>query len=214
MLTPYADGIDALVAAELRGLVNELGFRLYVKALELRKPIKSLTTEMLKSSLTSTIQYIQSIREIGTALEALPRSEIVEESTRLAVNIGRFFEFASLRTNFKMGRISPSPEFRGCGWLDECQGDFLSAGVLVEVKAGERSFRGIDIRQILIYCALNFAAKSYDISHMCLLNPRLGVFFGEPLERVCQELSGRTASEVLAEIVRFVSDPVDQYLAG
>jgi hypothetical protein len=61
------------------------------------------------------------------------------------------------------------------------------------------------------YCALNFASKTYDIAHVCLVNPRLGVYLGEPLQRLCLELSGKTASEVMGEIVQYISDPIDRY---
>jgi len=40
------------------------------------------------------------------------------------------------------------------------------------------------------------------------------MYLGEPLERLCQEISGRTATEILEDIVQFVSDPIETYIAG
>ncbi len=81
----------------------------------------------------------------------------------LAHNLSTFFRYAKARTHFTIRTIRVSPRFEGCGWLDECEADFLTSNVLVEVKAGDRAFRSIDLRQVLIYCALNFASKKYDI---------------------------------------------------
>jgi hypothetical protein len=108
-------------------------------------------------------------------------------------------------------KVDVAPHFPGCGWLDECEGDVFYQGRLVEIKAGERGFRGTDIRQLLIYCALNQAAQKYDISRVCLLNPRVGVELDVQLEQLCRDIAGRSALDVLAEIVQFVSEPADRY---
>lgn len=214
MLTEYAPAVQSTLLPDTRGIVNELGFRLYVKSLELRKPLGALPREITEPCFTSTVRYVQTLSDTEPTREAPPFEEAIEESMRLAHNIGLFFRFARARTRFKIRTIGVSPLFKGCGWLDECAADFLTSNVLVEIKAGDRTFRSIDIRQVLIYCALNFASKTYDIVHVCLVNPRLGFFWGEPLERLCQEVSGRSSSDVLGDIVQFVSDPVDRYMAG
>jgi hypothetical protein len=67
---------------------------------------------------------------------------------------------------------------------------------------------------VLVYCALNFASGAYEIARICLVNPRMGVFLDEPIDRLCGELAGRPASDVLADIVQFVSDPQDGYLGA
>ena len=106
------------------------------------------------------------------------------------------------------------PTFPGCGWLMECSGDAIAGSILYEIKAGQRGFRNIDFRQTLIYCALNFAAKNYDIASVCLVNPRLGVFVEEHLEALCMNTSGAPAVEVLAAIVEYSSETQDRYNAG
>jgi hypothetical protein len=60
-----------------------------------------------------------------------------------------------------------------------------------------------------VYCALNFAAKSYSIERICLINPRMGVFLEESLDDLCDELAGRPPSDILADIVEFISDSVE-----
>lgn len=71
-----------------------------------------------------------------------------------------------------------------------------------------------DLRQVLIYCALNFAAKGYDISSVCLVNPRAGTYVEEDVEFLCRAASGASAVEVLAAIVEYCSESQDRYQTG
>jgi hypothetical protein len=103
--------------------------------------------------------------------------------------------------------VKIAPSFPGCGWLDECSGDLLIDKVLCEVKAGENRFQGRDFRQVLIYAALNFQSRRYDIGSVCLVNPRLGIYIHEDLDDLCFGLAGAPATEVFAEIVDFISQP-------
>jgi hypothetical protein len=214
MLTHYAPAIQSLLPAETRGIINELGYRLYVGSLELRVSVTELPEAFRLLCFEGAVGYVHSLGEFETTVPVPPLQESIQEATHLGSNIARFFTHAMVRTRFKIQTVGVAPSFPGCGWLNSSVGDFLSSKLLIEVKAGDRNFRGIDLRQVLIYCALNFASKTYDIAHICLLNPRLGVFLGEPLERLCQEISGRAASEILEDIVQFVSEPSEAYPAN
>jgi hypothetical protein len=104
--------------------------------------------------------------------------------------------------------FAPMPRFLGCGWLSECEGDVLGGDALYEFKAGVRAFRMVDFRQLLVYCALNFASKTHSIRDVCLMNPRHGVYYGEAIEDLCQALAARSSIDVLGEIVEYVSEPL------
>jgi hypothetical protein len=101
--------------------------------------------------------------------------------------------------------IVPRPSFAGCGLLSACQGDLLIGQTLYEVKAVDRGFHQPDVRQLVIYCALNFAAPRYDIRRVGLINPRQGTFFRSDLEWLVQNLSGQESSELFYEILDFLS---------
>ena len=90
--------------------------------------------------------------------------------------------------------------------MDACNGDLLLDDVLCEVKAGTSKFRGRDLRQVLTYVALNFAAEGFPITSICLVNPRTGVWFREDLDRLSMQLAGASSNEVLSEIIRYVSE--------
>jgi hypothetical protein len=98
--------------------------------------------------------------------------------------------------------------------LSSCNGDALWSTTIYEIKAGDRSFRSTDVRQLLIYCALGFAAKLYELDRICLVNPRHGVYFSESLNDLCAALAGRPPTEVLSDIVEYISTAVGEYGSG
>ena len=98
------------------------------------------------------------------------------------------------------------PEFSGCGFVDFSVGDILIGEELYEVKAGERQFRSTDVRQLLTYCALNFAAKRYSIKKAGCVNPRRGTYFSFDVNALAFEMSGKSSTELLAEIVYYMSN--------
>lgn len=67
------------------------------------------------------------------------------------------------------------PFFPGCGILSNCEGDLISKMTLVEIKTGDRQILPSDIRQLIIYTALNHLANSpYEINEISYFNPRKG----------------------------------------
>lgn len=94
------------------------------------------------------------------------------------------------------------PGFRGCGIIDNCVGDVISGDTLFEIKAAGRFFRSVDLRQLLIYAALNREANAYRIANIGVVNPRLGIYYRGSLAEVSYEISGKAADELLADIVQ------------
>jgi len=204
----FAPPLASTLPSDTRGVVNELGFRLFVAGLAHPGPIRALPTETVEGCVRGSLRHIRGLREHGRTPVPDPTPEQIRESGTLAERLGVFFRKAVQEP------VVPFPVFRGCGWLDECAGDIFAERTLFEVKAGDRNFRSIDLRQVLTYCALNFASKTYEILRVCLVNPRLGLFLEEPIERLCRELAGLPLTEVLSEIVQFVSEPRDRYTTG
>lgn len=97
------------------------------------------------------------------------------------------------------------PPFKGCGILDSCNGDLLVGEELIEIKAGDRSFRARDVRQLLTYCALNHSSHEYALTKVGCANPRRGTKFSIDIETLCIEVSSKPAPELLAEVVYFCS---------
>lgn len=118
--------------------------------------------------------------------------DVVEQVRRLSDRVG-------IRP--RATAIICSPEFVGCGLVDKCKGDILADHVLFEVKAGDRAFRTIDLRQILAYLALNHAKPTHKIAKIGLINPRVGISFEMDVEEFCYEVSGQSPQQLLDRIV-------------
>ena len=102
-------------------------------------------------------------------------------------------------------KIVPRPAFSGCGFLAACRGDLLLGHTLYEMKRVERGFRQPDLRQLVIYCALNAAAAQHDIRRVGLINPQRGTFFRADLEWLVRNLAGRGSAELFPDILDFVT---------
>lgn len=197
--------LNPMSPSHQRGFINELGFRLFAIGLELKQHPSDLSKEILESSIKETLHYISRFRQLSRQSVSPPDEYGCLEAKHIAERIHMFCCTMQLQS------LQTFPLFLGCGWLGHCQGDLLSQNMLIEVKSGERGFRSADIRQVLCYCALNFASKEYEISKVCLLNPRSGKYISESLEKICYRLSGRSATEVLSEIVEYISEPFGRY---
>jgi hypothetical protein len=121
------------------------------------------------------------------------------------------FEIAEVRlvsqhlvSGLKQGTSPPwlfDPSFPGSGVVSSCRGDLLAGTTLVEVKAGNRGFRAEDVRQVLVYLALNYVARQHEITHMMLLNPRSGHYSKLSVTSLCLFASGLSENELLESII-------------
>jgi hypothetical protein len=192
--------------ADGRGLVNEIGFRLFASSLRHSDFVGNLSRDAVVQSVEEARDFIYLLRERSRTAPRLPSSLELDEAMVIAKRLEDFFSAEHALTG-----LEAFPLFPGCGVVDECAGDVLGGDTLFEIKAGDRNYRGIDFRQMLTYLALNRESGKYDIGQICLVNPRLGTFVFESVDGLCEELSGRGALEVLDDIVQFISDPPDRY---
>jgi len=194
----YTLPIDTISDSGERGLVNEMGFRLFVEwariGINQQLPIDSIS-RVKKNS----IQYISRFREDLLNKKIKISKNGLEETRSLAKNLKIFVNTKNIN------RIKFNPKFIGCGFLNDCEGDIVIDNTLIEVKSGDRQFRLNDIRQLLVYCALNYIKQLYSIDSITLLNPRRGTYFNINIDTLCREMSGIGCYQVFYEIVEFTS---------
>ncbi|HEY1537724.1 MAG TPA: hypothetical protein VGF76_27075 [Polyangiaceae bacterium] len=138
----------------------------------------------------AAMRFISNFRQHGRGPLRPPENDDVREATTLALRTEHFF------LNATTAQLVVSPTFAGCGWLSECNGDVLAGRVLYEIKSGDRLFRALDVKQILVYCALNYASNRCQIDEICLVNPREGVHFSESLNVLCEGMTGQSGVRV------------------
>ena len=134
----------------------------------------------------------------GLDIETPFREEERIDALKITDRLMKFFSRRRLPLTIR-------PCFRGCGYIDTSQGDVMFGSTLFEVKTVDRMIRGIDIRQLLTYAALNKNAKCYNLSHIGLYNPRRGIAAEFELEDVCLGISGKSSEALLSEIIETAS---------
>jgi hypothetical protein len=199
-LERFSPPLHSSLPPHVRGIVNEMAFRLFCRYVNRR--CKEFRDQDVQEAMDESISYIRRFRESREAITYMIEEEERTEAVDLATRLGVFVSDRREGEN-----VISFPRFHGCGIIDSCEGDILLAKTLYEIKAGDRDFRLVDLRQVLIYCALNYARPIYEIDAIGLVNPRRGVFFVVSLEALCQELSGVPANDVCFTIVEFISQP-------
>ena len=126
------------------------------------------------------------------ALTAVERSE----SALLVANYSRFL--------VSRGRdsIEFSPFIPGSGFVNSCNADLSVGTSLFEVKTVNRNIAGKDIRQLLVYLALQSATGVRRWLNAGFFNPRRARFYEFSIDSVLPVLSGgNLAPDVFVEMV-------------
>ena len=201
LLLPSQSKVENFVAADLRGLVNELAFMAFCKiqtdtavGRSIDNPeIGIAISEAVVSCVPQAVAYINRLAFASETKASDVSKDCKTEAHYLTANLLRFFPM--------QGVYQLRPKFNGCGVISACEGDLISGGCLFEVKAGDRPFRISDVRQLLVYAALAYADKALTFDRIALCNPRTGFLWVKSLDSICHSLSGLRASDVLARLV-------------
>jgi hypothetical protein len=185
-----------------RGLINEVGFRLYSAALgEGVRPSK-LDSASVSAAAADALRFIRRFRAEPREQLVPPTGRDLAEAAKIAERIALF-----VHTVARGQDVLPWPSFRGCGAVDECDGDLLIGETLCEVKAGDVAFRGRDIRQVLVYGALNWIARTYPIAGFYVVNPRRGTYLRDTFDGLCVQIAGCASLQVFDEITQYLLEP-------
>lgn len=189
--------LQSEVRPDRRGFVNEVAFNIFCE-----EPRTIPLNKWADSSFT------KAVAEAKLQIAALGESTIYysptfDEIDDIQQQVYRYRSFFYKLSNG--GQLELRPHFRGSGIIDSCDGDIYVSGILLEIKAGQRTFRAVDLKQLLTYAALNISEPARPIHRLGLFNPRMGVSFISTLSDVCYQVSGSTASELLQEIIQVIS---------
>ena len=193
--------IDAMTAPNRRSFTNELAFEVF--CINVRAVQRGEFAKALAESLQDAIPAVRSAAlraaldgDTSSALSADELADIDEQVRRLTLRIC---------PGLIVHAVVLSPEFSGCGMIDTCRGDVLVGETLFEIKAGDRPFRALDVRQLVTYVALNYAGHQRAISTVALVNPRVGISVEMDLGEFCFEVSGQDTAGLLAEMIYAMS---------
>jgi hypothetical protein len=132
---------------------------------------------------------------------ALPLgNEERREAARLAKR------YAALYRAFPVdSKLEYCPIFPGAGILDTSEGDLAIGDTLIEVKTTSRRPSSKDLRQVIVYMALDSQAGLNRWSKVALFNPRRGELYSIDVEALVTSVSGgRSRSAVFGDLVEFL----------
>lgn len=114
------------------------------------------------------------------------------------------------------GQLLINPPFSGCGILDNCYGDLLQGETLVEVKAGDRGLLPADIKQLIVYSALDWLKTSskYGFSDVEIYNPRLGYLWRSSLDELLVSISDMPKEDLFEQIGKYLVVQSEDFDAG
>lgn len=183
--------------------IAEAAFELFVVAVRQNVTVLSLAKDrnLLTEVANNSIARLLGLREYWRSIGQRFPKTTSEESVALATRIEDYFAKEA-----GPEKIFIQPRFKGCGILDSCYGDVLVGTSLYELKIVDRSLRSTDLRQLLIYAALNQRSQQYRINTVVVVNPRRGTEYKFAVEPLIQRISGHTPTELFHRITEFLID--------
>jgi hypothetical protein len=192
--------MPAASEADRRGIVNEAGFLLFKSiAFAERGEVGSRVKSEMRPAFATATEYVDTV---PTSPETVSFS--VPESREAAVIAARLYNFFSGMRD--KGSLVVSPPFKGSGVISSCFGDVLvGSDRLFEVKNGDRSFRSVDYRQLIVYLALNFAENGIAFRSIGLVNCRRGISVEVDTEHFARSVSGQSAVSLCHFVIEAMS---------
>ncbi len=192
-------------------VIAETAFGLFVSAIMSGKDVLTVAKNkaLIKKIGSSAIERVLGLR--GHWIVKRRNIETpIDEAIELSVRLEEYFK----RAVGDCSKIVVHPQFKGCGMLNSCYGDLLAKKCLYEVKMVDRNMRSLDLRQVLIYCALNHRSQQYKIGTVTILNPRRGIAFSFKIPELVRRISGKTPPELFDEITDFLCSFEDIHQAS
>lgn len=188
VLNRYESELHSISITSRIALINEVGFEIFSRCREKNLQPNMIPLNEVLEIAAKVSFYISQLRNGAPLFKEKMAIEEINEAQELASRLLKFFQ--------KFEKIMIKPRFLGCGRLDSCQGDIIADNILYEIKSGNRPFKSVDLRQLLLYLSLNHYSKQYEIQRLGLYNPRKGFHFEMPHEEFSIHFSGLSTEEL------------------
>ena len=135
-----------------------------------------------------------------------PDFELSTAELNEAVTIAKYYDYLYPHLNEDLC-IKFSPIIQGAGFMPVCHADLSISETLFEIKTVNRNLSGKDLRQLMIYLALQASTGNRRWTSAGFFNPRRGTIAQFMVDPFVFRLSGgRPPSDVFDELVAFVSN--------
>lgn len=178
-----------------RGLINKAAFIFFCENhSKSREEISANRGPLLEEAFSQAASFLQ-LEPHGA------RRPEKREVVAIAHRLETFFQSSQSGA----GALKISPQFKGCGVVGSCRGDVIKGGALYEVKAGDRNFRSLDFRQLLVYASLHYAADQTIFQSLGIVNPRRGTLIYVDTSAFCRDAAGLDAFELFERVLSALS---------
>jgi hypothetical protein len=180
-------------------VLAEFGFRLASAAFEAGISVKAAARDksVLDAADAAASKRIREFRPNLRLEELRLNKPEQQEGARLAAVYEEFLKLWPTES------ATFSPLIRGNGLLSSCFADLSVGSTLFEIKTVVRPFHSRDLRQLLVYLALQSATGERRWDYGGLFNPRLSVFCTFNIDWLVTRLSGgRPPKLVFADFVQ------------
>lgn len=192
MVERFYDPLPSIIDPHRIAIVNEVGFHMALLG------SLGLDTSIEEATKMARTKLIVLDRVGDEELKDLNQIES-QQSMKIEDRLNQFFRHEYI------GKPQYSPVFKGVGYIDQSEADIVANDCLWEVKGGQRSFRAIDLRQLLIYSSMKFSEDGIGFSKIGLLNPRMGTYYFADLDSICFELGGVSKEELFRELIHLTA---------
>ncbi len=193
ILRPFPTGGDN----SQNDFLAETAFELFASAVKTGKDVLTLAEDqkLLTDVATSSISRLLGLKTYWRSIKQKFPKTVTEESIALAVRMEDFFAGRP-----KDRPLVIQPRFRGCGILDSCYGDILGGSCLYESKMVDRNLRSADLRQLLIYCALNYRSHQCLIDRVAALNVRRATVYEFTIDALARRAARKSAQSYFTRL--------------
>jgi len=148
----------------------------------------------------------------GEALELIRRYEGAQPVEVIPLSVEEKNEGLRLCRRYPslFGEFAPAtsvqfcPRISGAGFLDTCEGDIGIGSCLIEVKTTTRKPSSKDLRQLIIYAALDANSGSRRWREFGIFNPRRGSLHKVEIDPLILRVSGgKPSSDAFADLIVF-----------
>lgn len=168
-------------------VLAEFGFRLAAAAHAAGISVKIAAAEdvLVREARGEALKRIHDLRSNVSLIAVEPDDVEREEAVRLATVYEHFIKLWPADDE-----VCFLPRLLGYGVLNSCHADLSIGRTLYEVKTVGRKFQSRDLRQLLVYLALQTATGESRWNYGGLLNPRMGVHCKFSIDWLVTRLSG------------------------
>jgi hypothetical protein len=168
-------------------VLAEFAFRFAAASYEAGVPVKvaARNEALMTAAFGAAVKRVRELRPNLSADEPFLDEGEQLEGVRLALVYDEFVELWPATE-----AVVFSPAVKGSGVLGQCLADLAIGKTLYEVKTVSRPFHSRDLRQLLIYFALQAVTGEKRWEYGGLLNPRMALFCTFSIDWLVMRLSG------------------------